>query len=75
MTGAARPHRREREYAELLALGQVRGHVLDRSAGWAEVSLNTPVPLLVSLIMDVPGRRYDPELRAWVLPDARSLQP
>jgi hypothetical protein len=61
---------REQRYAELLNLGQVRGHVLHRRDGLAEVAINVPVPLLVSLIRDVPGRRYDQGTRTWLVPEA-----
>ena len=60
------------EYADWLTAGQAKAHVLHRADGLAEVALNVPVPLLVSLIRDVPGRRYDRDLHAWLIPDAWS---
>lgn len=58
----------DRKNAELLALGQVRGHMLYRADGKAEVALNVPAQLLVALIKDVPGRVYDPARKIWVIP-------
>ena len=60
------------EYTDWLAAGQVKGHVRHRADGLAEVALNVPVPLLVSVIRDIPGRRYDPDLKAWLVPEAWS---
>jgi hypothetical protein len=69
-----REEQKARREAELLSLGQVRAHVLHRADGWAEVALTPPVSAALSLIKAVPGRRWDRDLVAWMLPDCYTAE-
>ena len=51
-------------------LREWKAHIFVRPDGVAEVALNGISELLNAVIKDVPGRRWDRELRAWLIPSA-----
>jgi hypothetical protein len=71
---ALAPGRRPQAPAERQAdpLHEWKASVLVRPDGLAEVALNGISDLLVAVIKDVPGRRWDRDARVWLVPAAWS---